>query len=111
MCQWIRGWKCLVVAAVCGVFVSATVVLASAAPAFAATLHGGAHGRANVLVHSGPIVPLHGMDLVALGVAAAVACVAVVIDRRYAARQAPPVRHFGRRSTQTDQGTSRRRAA
>ena len=111
MYQWVRGWKCLVVAAVCGVFVSATVVLAGAAPAFAATLHGGAHGRGNVLVHAGPIVPLHGMDLVALGVAAAVACVAIVIDRRVTAREAPHVRHLGRRSSQTDQATNRRRAA
>ena len=71
MNQWIRGWERLVVAAVCGVFVSATVVLVNAAPAFAATLHGGAHGRANVLMHSGPIGPLHGIDLIALAGAAA----------------------------------------
>ena len=111
MYQRIRGWKRLVVAAACGAFVSATLVLASAAPVFAATPHGGAHGRANVLLHSGPIVPLHGMDLVALGVAAAVACVAIVIDRRVNAREAPEVRHLRRRSTQSDQATSRRRAA
>ena len=111
MCQRIRGWKRWLVAAACGVFVSATVVLAGAAPAFAATLHGGAHGRANVLVHSGPIVPLHGMDLIALGAAAAVACVAVAIDRRYASRQTPPVRHIRCRSARSDQASSRRRAA
>jgi hypothetical protein len=111
MCQWIRRWKRRLVAVACGVFVSATLVLGNAAPVFAATFHGGAHGRANLLVHTGPIVPLHGMELIALGAAAAVACVAVDIDRRHAARQAPPLRHIGRRSTQTDQATSRRRAA
>jgi len=111
MCQRIRGWKRWLVAAACGVFVSATLVLANAAPVFAATLHGGAHGRANVLVHSGPIVPLHGMDLIALGVAAAVACVAVAIDHRLTARQAPQVRHIGRPAAPSDQATSRRRAA
>ena len=111
MYQRIRGWKRWLVAAACGAVVSATLVLANAAPVLAATFHGGAHGRANVLVHSGPIVPIHGMDLIALGVAAAVACIAVAIDRRHAARQAPPVRHIGRRSSQSDQTTSRHRAA
>ena len=111
MCQRIRGWKRLGVAAVCGVFVAATLVLANAAPVFAATLHGGAHGRANVLVHAGPIVPLHGMDLIALGVAAAVACVVAIIVRSVIAREAPQVRRIRRPSTQTDQATSRRRAA
>ena len=43
MCQRIRGWKRWLVAAACGVFVSATLVLANAAPVLAATLHGGAH--------------------------------------------------------------------
>jgi hypothetical protein len=51
------------------------------------------------------------MDLVALGVAAAVACVVVAIDHRVTAREAPEVRRLGRRATQTDQATSRRRAA
>jgi len=111
MYQRIRGWNRWVVAVACGALVSAALVLASAAPVLAATFHGGAHGRTNVLLHSGPIVPLHGMDLIALGVAAAVACVAVAIDRRVTAREAPQVRRLRSRSTQTDQAASRRRAA
>ena len=111
MSQRIRAWSRRLVATACGVVVSATLVLGGAAPVFAATLHGGAHGRANLLVHSGPIVPLHGMDLIALGAAAAVACIAVVVDRRLAARKASPVARLDRRSARSSPATSRRRAA
>jgi hypothetical protein len=111
MYQRIRGWKRWLVAAACGVFVCAILVLANAAPVLAATFRGGAHGRANVLVHSGPIVPLHGMDLIALAAAGVVACIAVAIDRRYAAHRASPVRRIGRRPSQSDRATSRHRAA
>jgi hypothetical protein len=111
MCQRIRGWRHWLVAAACGVFVSATLVLAHAAPVFAATLHGGAHGRTNVLVESGRIVPFGMADIIALVAAAAVACIAVAIDHRLTAREAPPVRHIGRPAAPSDPATSRRRAA
>ena len=111
MSQRIRGWGRRLVAVACGLLVGAALVLAGAAPVLAKSLHGGAHGRANVLVHSGPIVPLHGRDLIALAVAAAVACLAVVIDRRFVAHRASPLGRIGHRAAQSDQGVNRRRAA
>ena len=111
MCHWIRGWSRRLLAMVCGVFAFAVLALASAAPVLAKTFHGGAHGRANTLVQSGHIAPLGAADIIALGVAAAVACVAVAIGRRIVARRAPPVRGMSRPSASTDQARSHRRAA
>ena len=111
MSQRIQGWSRRLIAVAGGLLLGVALVLASAAPVLAAAFHGGAHGRANVLIHSGPIVPLHGMDLIALAAAAAVACLAVIIDRRHAAHQASAVGRVRQRSSRTDQATSRHRAA
>ena len=111
MCQWISGWSRRLLAVVCGVFAFAVLALASAAPVLAKTFHGGAHGRANTLVQSGHIVPLDAKDLIAFGVAAAVACIAIAVGRRLVARRALPVRGMSRPSASTDQARSHRRAA
>jgi len=110
MCHWISGWSRRLLAVVCGVFASAILALASAAPVLAKTFHGGAHGRANTLVQSGHIVPLDAKDFIVFGVAAAVACMAFAVERRLVARRAP-ARGMSRPSASADQATSRRRAA
>jgi hypothetical protein len=111
MYQRMRVWTCRLVAAACGIVVSAALVLASAAPVLAKSFHGGAHGRGNILVQAGHIAPLHAADLIALAVAGAVACVAVVVGRRLSARKAPQAGLAGRASAQVEQAGSGRRAA
>jgi len=110
MCHRISKWSRRLLALACGVLASAVLALTSAAPVLAKTFHGGAHGRANTLVQSGHIVPLDAKDLIAFGVAAAVACIAVAVGRRLVARRVPPVRGMSRPSASTDQATSHRRA-
>ena len=111
MCHWIREWSRRLTAVACGVLASAVLALVGAAPVLARTFHGGAHGRANMLVESGRIVPLDGTDLIALGVAAAVACIAVAVGHRLVTRGALSFGRMSRPSARTDQATSRRRAA
>jgi hypothetical protein len=98
MSQLIRKWSGRLSAAVSGIFIVAILMLASAAPVLAKTFHGGAHGRANRLVESGYAVPLRTTDLIAFGVAAAVACAAVAVERRISARRAPSMGRARRRS-------------
>ena len=111
MCKWISGRSRRLLAVVCGVFAFAVLALASAAPVLAKTFHGGAHGRANTLVQSGHIAPLGTEDLIALGVAAAVACIAVAVGRRLVSRRTPPLGRMSRSSAPTDQATNRHPAA
>ena len=111
MCQRIQGWGRRLIAVGCGLLVGAALVLASAAPVLAKSFHGGAHGRANTFLQSGRLGPLDATDLIALGAAAAVACVAVVIDRRFVAHRASPLGRIGHRAAESGQGVSRRRAA
>ena len=98
MYQRIRRWSRPLVAVACGVFISSVLALSSAAPVLAKMFHGGAHGRVNTLVHSSQIVPLGAKDLIALGLAAAVACIAVAVERRLTARAAPSFRRMSRPS-------------
>ena len=111
MCQWISGWSGRLLAVVGGVVASTMLALASAAPVLAKTFHGGAHGRVNTLVESGRIVPLDTHDLIALGVAAAVAGIAVAVERRLVGRGSHPLRRMSRPSAPADQTKSRGRAA
>ncbi len=108
MSQWIHEWSHKLIAVAGGIFVFAALALAGAAPVLAKALHGGAHGRASTLVQSGHIAPLATTDLIAVGVAAAVACIAVAVERRLTARKASRV---NLRPVRSDQATSRRRAA
>ena len=111
MSQRIQGWGRRLIAVACGLLVGAALVLASAAPVLAKSLHGGAHGRANTFLQSGRLAPLDATDLIAFGAAAAVACIAVVIDRRFVAHRASSVGRIGHRATESDHGVSRHRAA
>ena len=111
MCHWIRGWSRRLTAVACGVLASAVLALVGAPPVLARTFHGGAHGRANMLVESGRIVPLDTHDLIALGVAAAVAGIAVAVERRLVGRGSHPLRRMSRPSAPADQTKSRGRAA
>ncbi|MCX6362846.1 MAG: hypothetical protein NTW58_01480 [Actinobacteria bacterium] len=108
MSQRIHGWSRRLIAVACGFLVTATLVLASAAPVLAKSFHGGAHGRANTLIHSGNLVPLEAKDLIAFAAAAAVACVAVVVGRSLSARKASRIRL---QSMLSDQVTGPRHAA
>ena len=113
MCHWISGWSRRLLAVVCGVFASAILALASAAPVLAKTskpFHGGAHGRVNTLVQWGHVMPLHAHDLVAFGVAAAVVGIAVAVERRFVGRGGQSLRHMRRPSARADQTKSRGRA-
>ena len=111
MCHRISKWSRRLLALACGVLASAVLALTSAAPVLAKTFHGGAHGRANTLVQSGHIVPLDAKDLIAFGVAAAVACIAVAVGRRLVSRRTPPLGRMSRSSAPTDQATNRHPAA
>ena len=108
MSQRIHGWSRRLIAVACGFLVTATLVLASAAPVLAKSFHGGAHGRANMLVQSGNLAPLEAKDLIAFAVAAAVACVAVAVGRRLSVRKASRIRL---QSMLSDQAAGRRHAA
>ena len=108
MSQRIHGWSRRLSAVVCGLLVTAALVLAGAAPVLAKSLHGGAHGRANTFIQSGNLAPLEATDLIAFAVAAAVACVVVVVERRLSAHKASRIRL---KSTPSDQAPGRRHAA
>jgi len=108
MSQRIHGWSRRLSAVACGFLVTAALVLASAAPVLAKSFHGGARGRANTFIQSGNFTPLEAKDLVAFAVAAAVACAAVLVERRLSARKASRNRL---KSILSDQATGRRHAA
>jgi ABC-type sulfate transport system permease subunit len=93
--------------------VSVAVLLAGAVPVFAKTLHGGAHGRANRLVESGSITPIHAADIIALAAVAVVAgvVVGVVAYRSRATAKTPAVGRIRSHSARVGHSTSHGRAA